>query len=1277
MPFKPFAHLARVSIAKGLTHAYAPSAVVAGQSLGFHNTSVNKFSKVTQLQNAFPGPSSSGTGAGAKTGHIGQSNTGDSGLAQYYAAWQHAQQTGDDTDWKQHQSARKIGWKGSEKPSTTSKPSHHRLDSIKAADILRPSTHRTRRYSESILTEHKDANEAFDEAAALAKVDEAIAQEIKDVNESRLANNASDAAMQVVADGQHDISQTASQVSDTADTEARTSSTTLTSPVIDDTAALSENIIQLSLQHRYTEIPQLFESMIKDGLVPTAEAYNQIIVSAIQLSKGYQPYPQALSIYSDMTSRSVTATRETYDILMSFLTTQSLEALEMQKKLAQSTLRHGSTVLPSLRRQQELYSGDMSLQFAIKFYNIASASVANFRLTSSQYNKMLKAFAQNGSTQHMKQLLSDMRVQRVPVQLELYTIIIDACASVKDTEAAQQYYAEYRDTAIRRTLEPLDVKVYIAMIRAFYAAGEEEKGIRFYEQILQSFEGTADRSISSKQVTDALVIDGLVSHHVELGQYDRALESLQSYPLSHDIQVEALNKICIAAADKSELDTTSAIYAQLSPADTSAESAMAVSSMYFRAGQIDEALASWSKVQHFAQNSAVTVDFAAMFALSLINAGRIEQGLSQVRAMFRQVRSATSSQSSPQLTNRTLDEAINFFGQTLSGTNTIYSAQASLQLFRLMIENGGLVPHLTREAIARLGPECVNQLSPQDIALALHVQAQMLPLQTSAINDTAQAERFSHLLETVLDRGILMDPSTLHAVSDALPRLSGARPDLEQRWNDFMHPVVREPLMTQLVTPMSPLSPMARTPSVNSFDPYANTTDHRASRMIIDLLESTTGRIESHVSEAMSRLRNVRRMGRHLQYSAYAKLITAAGKAKQNNLMHEIVGMAQTDVPLNLQVPAVVAGWVSIYDAIVAACLTVGDRQLAAKYHHEIRNLGAAPSANTFGIYITTLEGTFDEATEAVKIFQQAIQEGVVPSVFLFNAVIGKLGKARRIDDCLHYFSQMQERGIKPSSVTYGTLVNALCRTSEESFAVQMFDEMEAAQNYRPRPAPYNSIIQYFLNTKRDRSKVLQYYGRMRSKNIKPTSHTYKLLIEAWATLEPINLAAAETVLADMKVNGVQPEAVHYGSLIHARGCVQSDMTGARKVFDSVIADKSIKPTDNLYQNLFESMVANKLVDQTDDLLVDMKKRGIAMTPYIANTLIHGWAGKGDVAKARSIYESLGVDHREPSTYEAMTRAFLTAEDRIGAQTVVSEMLRKGYPSAVSEKVLALIGASN
>ncbi|KAI9171143.1 Pentatricopeptide repeat-containing protein [Paramyrothecium foliicola] len=476
-------------------------------------------------------------------------------------------------------------------------------------------------------------------------------------------------------------------------------------------------------------------------------------------------------------------------------------------------------------------------------------------------------------------------------------------------------------------------------------------------------------------------------------------------------------------------------------------------------------------------------------------------------------------------------------------------------------------------------------------------------------------------------------------------------------------------------------SPLASTPTVSSFednfDPYVQSTDFKGSSLIADDLEGSHGRKGSRLNEALGRFRNIRRAGRHPRYITYAKLISAAAREGKMELCHEILSMARSDMPLLPQYAVVRYGWSSILDAMVGACLTMGNRGRAEQYHQELLDMGATPSANTFGLYITTLKEstkTFDEASEAVRIFHRAKTEGVEPSSFLYNALIGKLGKARRIDDCLFYFAEMRALGIKPTSVTYGTIVNALCRVSDEKFAEELFDEMEAMPNYKARPAPYNSMMQFFLTTKRDKSKVLAYYERMKARGIAPTAHTFKLLVDTHATLEPVDMSAAEQVLEMIKSSGQQPEPVHYASLIHARGCVLHDMDGAKATFDKVLGNGAVPVNASLFQALFEAMVANHQVSATEPLLQQMRTRRVELTPYIANTLIHGWAAEKNIDKAQGIYDAVGRDKREPSTYEAMTRAYLAVEQREQAKAVVGEMLTRGYPSAVVNKVLELLG---
>ena len=75
-------------------------------------------------------------------------------------------------------------------------------------------------------------------------------------------------------------------------------------------------------------------------------------------------------------------------------------------------------------------------------------------------------------------------------------------------------------------------------------------------------------------------------------------------------------------------------------------------------------------------------------------------------------------------------------------------------------------------------------------------------------------------------------------------------------------------------------------------------------------------------------------------------------------------------------------------------------------------------------------------------------------------------------------------------------------------------------------------------------------------------------------------------------------------------------------------------------------------------LLADMSKRRVDFTPYIANALIHGWTLEKNVQKAKEAFARVPVGRREPSTYEAMVRAYLAAEDRDAAKVVCSRGVR-------------------
>jgi pentatricopeptide repeat protein len=1126
----------------------------------------------------------------------------------------------------------------------------------------------------------KSASEQELETVTAINIDEITTQDSASAKDTTKAKVVEDAE-------ESDGSVESILTSQTSSLETSISDVTLDSPsvvdsVVSESTSQLDSFVQqlekLANNKHYAEIPAVFEAMLAHDITPTPSAYNALLVAAIHIPKSrYQVVPKALDVYSDMLRRHVVPDHVTYTILVDLLSAQALEVVSRKNLLEEKLTRYGGMeeegkfMFLSDEMEYKLLGDDDSLSLALKMFDTAASIHSQDTFTERTYRLLISACAAHGKVEDMARLYGYMEAQGLVPRADMFTHMIHAFAVTGDLNSAVECYNEYKALAIAHdngelVLSRRDDDVYAAVIKAYTISKDPKGATNFFGKL----EASALDESRLSTLRDTVGLRALLPEWLKQGRFEDALAYARE-TLSSRARDVGLSAVSIRAADRNNVEVAIQAFNLLSNTADLAMPASALGAMYIRSGDVDAAERFW----HIIDSSTARphfIEFTIMQAVAMIGRGQAEIGLRRARLMFARVRD--SQQSRMEVIDQ-IDEAVQVIGNFLQNRGIILESSPSMELLKLMIENTGLMPSVASHVLAGLGPDSIGQLSWEDIKLVAQVQSSII-LNESHL-DIAHSTRFSHLLHIITTSGRTVDMPTEQAVEKALSKLN--QPELVHQWNQYRY-LTSEftnnsgSQFSSFGSPATSISPSLE----DTYDPYAASTDNRGSVAITDLLEKTHGKFSSHLNDALTRFKNMRRLGRHPRFFTYAKLITAAAKDNRLGLAHDILNMAKTDVPYLPQYRIVRYGWITILDAMVAACLTVSQRQQAEQFHRELVNIGAAPSANTFGLYITTLKEstkTFDEATEAVKIFHQAKSEGVEPSSFLYNALIGKLGKARRIDDCLFYFQEMRSLAIRPTSVTYGTIVNALCRVSDEKFAEELFEEMESMPNYKPRPAPYHSMMQFFLATKRDRSKVLSYYERMRSRKIEPTSHTYKLLIDTYATLDPVDMQAAEGVLEQIRRTGDVPEAVHYSSLIHAKGCVLRDMEGARALFDSVLADPAIRPQPCLFQALFESMVANHQVEETLPLVHTMGKRGVEMTPYIANALIHGWAHVKDISKAEAVFKQVPASKREPSTYEAMTRAYMANDMRDKAVTIVNEAMQRGYPTAVANKILDLVSA--
>ncbi|KAF2239924.1 hypothetical protein EV356DRAFT_562684 [Viridothelium virens] len=1288
MVLKTTLYLARQSLAKTFTHGYAQSVVAASQSSyasqnsQFSGFATNVASRLqnnskNSVHNAFQSQQN-------PSAHIGHSDyQNDAGLNAYYQAWHKHQHSGD-KEWQQFQFAKRIGWKP---PSTVPEAKAQGEEPAVAVDQpIQPEAAERgaleRSYTESAVDDFKKVVGSGEvEAAAIAKVDEAIAQEISRAQEDRkLAADLESADEEISSPNIiHSPSEQLSAQS-TQDVQSVAESTIATS--VSDPETYAEQLSNLAKAGHFSQIPTTFEGMLTAGIQPTPSAYNALLSAAVHLPRAkHQVVPKVLDVYSDMLRRRVLPDTATYTILLDVLATRALDVYLMKRGLEEKRVRFGGLeevgkfMFSSNEAELDILAEDDSLSLAMKVFKTSTTSQHGHTFNANTYGLLVTACAEQGHVEDMVRVYDHMENAKIVPFADIFAPMIQAFAASGDLRSAVECYDEYKALAIRNdagenSIFRKDEHVYAALIKAYETCGRVEGGRRFLEKVEA---GLADPK-KLDLLREVVSAKAFVPQMIKNGAFEEALAFSKSH-LDAGARATALKEICLTAADKNVESVAKKSFDALDKEEgiDTARSAMALLAMHVRNGDVDAANTYWNILTQ-SPTRASFLEPTVMHAIAILGSDQAEQALQQSRSMFARLRDV--SESKTEMVDQ-IDEAIGVIGQFLQKNGIVISSSASMELLWTMVENGGLIHPVVDHVFAGLSLEGIARLPWHDVALLTQIQADMV-LGNAPKSEIAHEARFTYLLDLVTRNGIPLDDQVCNIVEQAISQMK--RSELSPRWQHYRYPLQDQVFFPMVYSPYPPPAPVSSQSASDDYDPYAVTTDNRGSQAITDLLDKTHGRHGAHLNEALSKFRNMRRAGRHPRFFTYGKLISAAAREGRLTLAHEILESAKQDVPFLPHNRVVQYGWHGILDTMVAACLNTGARNEAAHFHQELNEVGGAPSANTFGLYITTLKEstkTFDEATEAVKIFHRAKAEGVEPSSFLYNALIGKLGKARRIDDCLFYFNEMRSLQIRPTSVTYGTIVNALCRVSDEKFAEDLFEEMERMPNYKPRPAPYHSMMQFFLTTKRDRSKVLAYYERMRSKGIQPTPHTYKLLIDTYATLDTINMHEAERVLDQMKSAGEMPEAVHYASLIHAKGCVLHDVEGAKQMFDDVLGDPRIKIQPCLYQALFEAMVANHAVEATEPLLGSMRRRGVTMTPYIANALIHGWALKKDIKRAREVFDAVKRDSREPSTYEAMTRAYLAAEQKENATDVVREALSRGYPAAVANKIAELVGGGH
>ncbi|KAI3800552.1 hypothetical protein L1987_28643 [Smallanthus sonchifolius] len=297
---------------------------------------------------------------------------------------------------------------------------------------------------------------------------------------------------------------------------------------------------------------------------------------------------------------------------------------------------------------------------------------------------------------------------------------------------------------------------------------------------------------------------------------------------------------------------------------------------------------------------------------------------------------------------------------------------------------------------------------------------------------------------------------------------------------------------------------------------------------------------------------------------------------------------------------------------------------------------------------------------------------GIKPDIVTYGMVVNHLCKSRRVDEALDMFKKMKEGNdgvsIKPDVILYNTLIDGLCKVGRQEEGLGLMKQMQPEDNCVPNVITYNCLIDGFCKSG-EIERAQELFDQMNHKGVDPNVVTVNTLVDGMCKHGRIS-NAMEFFRKMQEEKGIKGNVVTYSSLISAF-CNVNNIEKAMSLFDEL---ESIGSLDALaYYSLISGLTLAGRPDDASFIASKMKKAGFGMDLVTYNTLIGGFCRKNKLDKAVEILKDMeenGVK-ADGVTYNTLISYFSQNGDFESAHKFLKQMVIDGnVPTLVTYATL-------
>merc|ERR1719410_3281436 len=220
----------------------------------------------------------------------------------------------------------------------------------------------------------------------------------------------------------------------------------------------------------------------------------------------------------------------------------------------------------------------------------------------------------------------------------------------------------------------------------------------------------------------------------------------------------------------------------------------------------------------------------------------------------------------------------------------------------------------------------------------------------------------------------------------------------------------------------------------------------------------------------------------------------------------------------------------------------------------------------------------------------------------LYGSMIKAFGQARNMEQVRSLWKDMIARGVEPSAVTLGCMVEALVVNGETDEAWLLVQETWEKEHLRQliNTVTYSSLLKGFVNQP---DKMMELYKEMRARRVECNTITYNTILNCFAQCR--SMRRVPQILEDMRTATppTEPDMVTYSTLLKGF-CASGDLDTALGLLEEMRKQGTFKADEMLYNTLLSGCAREQRISDALRILSEMRDTGVAPSNYTLTMLV-------------------------------------------------------------------------